>query len=70
MKFVGPFNAPANGTVPCVGEGNMGFKDKVKGGHVAHASEDIMMAIFGPRFRLTIAGGWNNCFVHLGLLAL
>ena len=29
--------------MPCVGEGNMGFKDKVKGGHVAHASEDIMM---------------------------
>ena len=46
----------------------MGFKDKVKGGHVAHASEDIMMAIFGPRFRLTIAGGWNNCFVHLGAI--
>ncbi|RDX75109.1 Cytokinin riboside 5'-monophosphate phosphoribohydrolase LOG3, partial [Mucuna pruriens] len=31
VNFVGPFYPLANGTVPCVGQGNMGFKEKVKG---------------------------------------
>lgn len=30
VRFVGPFYPSANGTVPCVGRGNMGVKEKVK----------------------------------------